>query len=352
LFDRSRAESISLPVRIALKSCKIYRPRSRCRGRITQSSRADASNEALMVDHVEKLSWDDLRIVKAIAEAGSLARTAVAMGANPSTIFRRLARVERLLGVKLFERRRDGYVTTAMGAELVGLAHRMETELASLTNRLAELEQDVSGELRITTSDSLAFHLVTPIVTDFLSVYQNVRIRMHVGNAAENLAKGEADVAIRATQKPPQNMVGRKVAVIAWAAYGRRADSINGAAAAGDSHVRWVSYSDELADLKAARFLRERVEARDICYRINSVQGVAAAIDAGLGLGYLPCMLGDRIPTLTRIEPIDATLSDELWLLTHPELKKSRTVQAFFDFFAAAIDSQRAFIAGLGSLQP
>jgi DNA-binding transcriptional LysR family regulator len=147
-------------------------------------------------------------------------------------------------------------------------------------------------------------------------------------------------------------MVGRKVAVIAWAAYGRTADSIDGAAAAGDSHVRrWVSYSDELADLKAARFLRESVAARDICYRINSVQGVAAAIDAGLGLGYLPCLLGDRIPTLTRIEPIDATLSDELWLLTHPELKKSRTVQAFFDFFAAAIDSQSAFIAGVGSLQ-
>lgn len=81
------------------------------------------------------------------------------------------------------------------------------------------------------------------------------------------------------------------------------------------------------------------------------MQGVAAAIDAGLGLGYLPCMLGDRIQTLTRIEPIDATLSDELWLLTHPELEKSRTVKAFFDFFAAAIESQRAFMAGVGGPQ-
>src|SRR5690606_16986230 len=122
-------------------------------------------------DDVRKLSWDDLRIVKAIGEAGSLARTAAAMGANPSTIFRRLARLEQLPGVKLFERRREGYVTTAMGAELVGLAHRMETELIAVTNRLAGLEQDVSGELRITTSDAFAFHLLTPIVTDFLSAY-------------------------------------------------------------------------------------------------------------------------------------------------------------------------------------
>lgn len=301
-----------------------------------------------MVDDVGKLSWDDLRIVKAIGEAGSLARTAVAMGANHSTIYRRLARVERLLGVKMFERRRDGYVTTTTGAELVALAHRMETELVSLTNRLAGLERDVSGELRITTSDSLAFHLVTPIVADFLSVYQDVTIQACVGNAAT----GEADVAIRATPKPPQNMVRRKVAAVAWAVYGRRADSIDGAAA-GDSHVRgWVSYSGELAHLKAAQFLHETVEAKDVRYRINSVQGVAAAIDAGLGLGYLPCLVGDRIPTLTRIEPIDATLSDELWLLTHPAPKTSRTVRAFVDFFAAAIDRQRAFIAGVDSLQP
>jgi DNA-binding transcriptional LysR family regulator len=306
-----------------------------------------------MVDDVRKLSWDDLRIVKAIAEAGTLARTAAAVGANPSTIFRRLARIERFLGVKLFERRRDGYVTTAMGAELIVLAQRMETELVSLTNRLAGLKQDVSGELRIATSDSLAFHLVTPIVTDFLSGYPDVRIQVCVGNAAGNLAKGEADVAIRATQKPPQNMVARKVAVMAWAAYGRRADSINDAAAAGDSHVRrWVSYSDELSELKAARLLRESVAARAICYRTNSVQGVAAAIEAGLGLGYLPCMLGDRIPTLTRIEPIDANLSDELWLLAHPKLEKSRTVRTFFDFFVAAMHSQRTLIAGLASLQP
>jgi len=305
-----------------------------------------------MVDDVRKLSWDDLRIVKAIAEARTLARTAVVMGADPSTIFRRLARVERLLGVKLFERRRDGYVTTAMGAELVGLAHRMETELVCVTNRLAGHEQHVSGELRIATSDALAFHLVTPIVADFLSVYPDVRVQVCVGNAAANLAKGEADVAIRATQKPPQNVAGRKAAVMAWAAYGRKADTIVSAAAAGDPRVRrWVSYSDELAELKAARYLRASVEARDICYRINSVQGVAAAIEAGLGLGYLPCMLGERIPTLTRIEPIDATLSEELWLLTHPELKQSRTVRTFFDFFAAAIDSQREFVAGAGSLQ-
>lgn len=302
-----------------------------------------------MVDDVTELSWDDLRIVKAIGETGTLARTATTIRADPSTVFRRLRRVERLLGVKLFERRRDGYVTTAMGADLVALAYRMEADLIAFTHRLAGLRQDVGGELRITTSDSLAFQLVTPIVADFLAVYPNVTIRVCVSNAAQKLAKGEADIEVRATQKPSGNVIGRKVAAIAWAAYGRRAQAIDGAAAQDDTDVRrWVSYSDELADLKAARLLGESEEARGIRFRINSVQGVAAAIEAGLGLGYLPCMLGDLIPALTRIRPIDATLSDHLWLLTHPELKKSRKVLAFFDFFVKAIDGQRALLAGAG----
>lgn len=295
----------------------------------------------------KKLSWDDLRIVKAIGEAGTLARAGTAMGANASTIFRRLAQVERLVGVSLFERRRDGYVATAMGAEVIALAQRMETEIVGLTNRLSGFKQDVSGELRITASDSLAFQLVTPVVGEFLTVYPNVRFHMCIGNTAANLARGESDVAIRATQKPPESMVGRKVAVIAWAAYGRRSEFVNRSTAAGElPDGRWVSYSDELAELKAARFLSARVDAKHICYRANSVQAVAAAIDAGLGMGYLPCMLGDLTPSLMRIEPIDASLASELWVLTHPELRRSRRVRVFFDFFAAAIDRQRAFIEG------
>ncbi|HEY0686542.1 MAG TPA: LysR family transcriptional regulator [Steroidobacter sp.] len=305
-----------------------------------------------MADLAKKLSWDDLRIVKAIGEAGTLARAAAAMGANPSTVFRRLAQVEQLLGLRLFERRRDGYGATAIGAEVIALAQRMETDIVGLTNRISGLKQDVSGELRITASDSLAFHLVTPIVGEFLSVYPNVRFHMCIGNTAANLARGETDVAIRATQKPPENMVGRKVAVIAWAAYGRRIEFVNRSGAVGElKDRRWVSYSDELADLKAARFLSARVEASHISYRANSVQGVAAAIGAGLGIGYLPCMLGDLIPSLMRIEPIDASLADELWLLTHPELKRSRRVRVFIDFFAAAVDRQRAFIAGIGDIE-
>lgn len=306
-----------------------------------------------MADRIKKLSWDDLRIVKAIADSGTLARAAAAIGANPSTVSRRLAHVEKLLGLSLFARGRDGYVATAMGAEVVALAQRMETEIAGLANRISGLREDLSGELRITASDSLAFHLVTPVVGEFLSVHPSVRFQMCIGNTAANLAKGDIDIAIRATREPPQNMVGRKVAVIAWAAYGRRTEFVNRPAEGGVLHDRrWVSYSKELADLKAARFLHARVDASHISYRANSVQGVAAAIEAGLGMGYLPCMLGDLIPSLMRIEPVDATLADELWLLTHPELKRSRRVRLFLDFFAAAMARQRAFIAGIGDLKP
>src|SRR5689334_13041196 len=98
-----------------------------------------------MPELTRKRSWYDLPIVKAIGETGSLARAAAAIGANHSSVLRRLTQIEQLLNHRLFERRRDGYVATPVGAAVVALAQRMETEIVGLTNRLSGLAQDVSG---------------------------------------------------------------------------------------------------------------------------------------------------------------------------------------------------------------
>lgn len=301
-------------------------------------------------DQLKKLSWDDFRIVKAIGETGALAPAAAQVGVNQSTVFRRLDQIERSLGTALFERRRSGYAATPAGAEAIALAQRLEFDIVAVTNRLSGLNQEPAGDLRVTTSDTLACHLLTPILAGFKAVYPAVRIEVAVGNGPLNLARGEADVAVRATDDPPENLVGRKVARIAWAAYGRRVDHADGIPAPENLHDRpWVSYSDELSSLKAVRFVDAHVPPRNVCYRINSVSGLAAAVSAGLGAGYLPCMLGDATPALTRIGPADPDLSDALWLLTHPDLRKTGRVHAFLDHCAAAIGRQRAFIEGRGA---
>jgi DNA-binding transcriptional LysR family regulator len=78
----------------------------------------------------------------------------------------------------------------------------------------------------------------------------------------------------------------------------------------------------------------------------------AAAIASGLGVGYLPCMLGDRDPNLVRVGGIEPALDDELWLLTHPDIRKSDRIRAFMRHCIEALARDRGLIEGLCPRRP
>lgn len=297
---------------------------------------------------ITKLSWDDLRIIRAVGKNGALAQAAEMLGVSSSTIGRRLSRVEDNLGVTLFDRRRTGYVLTAQGEELMALAERVELDVISVARRVSGHVHGEVGDLRITTSDSILLYFLTPIIASFKAKNPAIRVDVTVGNSSLNLARGESDVAVRVTDSPPENLFGRKVATIAWAPYVGLPQAVSpwpGTDALYDR--QWVSYSGKLSGLKAFKFIQERVHHDNIVYQTDSVAGAAAAVAAGLGVGYLPCMLGDLSPDLLRIGAIEPELNDELWLLTHPDIRKSGRIYAFMKHCIAATNKHRDLIEGL-----
>ena len=299
------------------------------------------------------LSWDDLRVVAAVAEAGSLPAAASRLGLDHSTVFRRLGRIEAALGLVLFERRREGYAATPAGEEVVALARRLDEDVTAVTRRLAGRAPTPSGEVRVTTADSLLVHLMTPLFARFRAQCPEVRLDVVVANQSLNLSKRDADVAIRAGDDPPPTLVGRRVARIAWALYGRR-DATGGAApadtsdsdAAMDAARPWVALGDDLSTMKVARFPAETEPPRRIVYRTNSVLALAEAVEAGIGIGHLPCFVGDVRPDLVRLAAPEPRFSADLWLLTHPDLRKAARVRALLDFLAEEIARHRPLIEG------
>jgi DNA-binding transcriptional LysR family regulator len=300
---------------------------------------------------LQHLAWDDFRLVKTIAETHGLAGAAERLGVNHSTVFRRLGHLEESLGVKLFERHRTGYALTAAGEEMTALAERMEEDVATFARKLAGQVVSPAGELRITTNDTLLVHLLTPVFARFTSACPDVRLDVVLTNQALNLSKRDADVAIRATDNPPETLVGRRVATIGWALYGRAEDFPQPGVVdlVGLYDRTWVALGDNLAGLKAARFVRDRVPAERIVYKVNTVLGLTEAVESGIGIGPLPCFIADARPALVRLTPPNPDFSAGLWLLTHPDLRQSARVRAFMDFVAGEITRRRRVIEGLAT---
>jgi len=168
-----------------------------------------------------------------------------------------------------------------------------------------------------------------------------------VSNQHLNLSKRDADVALRATDRPPDALIGRRIAGIAWAVYGpagHPAESFDPAVDA--RRFNWIGPGDGLAGLKPARWLRDHVGEARIVYKVNTIFGLAQAVAAGIGLTLLPCFIGDATPGLRRLAPPDPGLEAGLWHLTHPDLRRVARIRAFLDFAADWLASRRALIEG------
>lgn len=278
------------------------------------------------------MEWDDLRYVLAVGRHGTLSAAARHLGVNHSTVFRRIGLIEERLGARLFERHRDGYTPTPAGEEAVALAERLEDQVDGLERRLAGRDTRPSGTVRVTTTDTLLAKALAPLLAAFRPAYPDIEIELVVENRFLSLSRRDADVAIRPTTAPPETLIGRRVCAIATAIYGS-ANYLADAPPSGDlaAHA-WIAPDDSLAHLASARWLRRTLPGVHPVLRANTLLGMLAAAEAGLGLAALPCFLGDATAELRRVRPPLDELVSGLWLLTHRDLRRVARVRAFMDF--------------------
>lgn len=295
----------------------------------------------------DSFTWDDLRLVFAIAEARGLGPAAARLGVNGSTAFRRLGALETRLGQKLFERHRSGYVPTAAGADMAGLARRMDEEVAGLSRRLAGTAPAPSGEIRLTTNDALLADLVGPLLVRFRQAHPAITLDILLSNEALNLSRRDADVAIRATDRPPDALVGRRIGSIGWALYGARAAGWTGETKDADiAGAEWVGLGGSLGGRNVSRLAHAYTDDPRIVCTVDSVHSMIGLVEAGIGIGALPCFSADRRPGLVRLAPPPRDLATSLWILTHPDLRAAPRIRALLDFLGAAVAAHRADIAG------
>jgi len=297
------------------------------------------------------LDWDDLRYVLAVASAGSLAGAARTLGVNHTTVLRRVGAFEERLGLRLFERLPTGYVPTAGGEELIAAAGQIDETVTTLERKLAGKDLRLSGVVRVTTTDTLMSSVLPEILAEFHETHPGIQVEVGVSNRMFNLSKRDADVAIRPAADPPETLIGRRVAKIAFAVYGSPHYLVKHKAKDLSQH-RWVAPDDSLADTATARWMRSKLQDCEVSLRADSLLALRQAAEAGLGLAALPCYLADGTPGLICVRRPIPELETALWILTHEDLRNTARVRAFTEFAAGAFARRRRLLEGDAARKP
>ncbi|MES1952492.1 LysR family regulatory protein [Salinisphaera sp. S4-8] len=279
----------------------------------------------------EDIAWDDLRLVLAIERAGTLAGAARTLGLHHATVYRRLIACERALGTRLFERDRGRHVPTAAGAEWVAVADDMDGAVVDVARRMAGRDFQAAGTVRLTTTDTLLHGLVSPVLAAFRQRFPAIRLDVRLSNAPLDLARRDADLAIRAGDAPPDPLIAQRLGEIAIARYR--------CAQHRPPPNAWVGLSEAVSFAALHRWMAAHVDEDDIALQVDSMLAIQRAAADGLGDALLPCYLADTDTQLLRVGTPIPELATPAWLLVHPDMRRTARVRALRDALIDAFAS-------------
>jgi DNA-binding transcriptional LysR family regulator len=300
-------------------------------------------------------NWDDLRAFIAVADETSFALAAKRLGVNKSTVSRRMSALEEALGVRLLDIHGRGHVLTADGQRLLEHARSIATQIEALERDLVGRDAQLSGAVTLATTEALAREVLPPHLKTFRDAFPEVSVAVLTGNEVVRLGEGRAAVALRHGEKPSEgDVVVRALCGVAGALYASREYiEREGRPSRVDlSSHKFVGVHENLAHLPAARFLEELVPSSCIAIRCTDLGSQVAAVEVGLGIAVLPCFAGDARPSLVRLFEPEASLSSELWLVWHGELRRTGRVRALVEHLATALAAERARFEGENAMPP
>ncbi|HVL76880.1 MAG TPA: LysR family transcriptional regulator [Noviherbaspirillum sp.] len=283
-----------------------------------------------------RLSSADLELLLALVRGGTLAAAGSRLGVDGSTVFRGLQRIERGLGKALFERTRSGYHAGELALELAQHAERLEAELEAARSRFQTTPEQVAGQVRITTTDTILHGLVAPALGSLRERHPLLEFELETSNELANLSRRDADIAVRAAHNPPEHLVGRSLGPIRVALFAPRKSRIRSLDEAVSS-AAWIAPDDALPDHPSVRWRRRHFPKITPVYRVSSILSAMECVELGLGVAVLPLFLAGPRRGVRQISDEIEESTTQLWLLSHPEGRYLRRVSTALEHLAGRI---------------
>ena len=276
--------------------------------------------------------WDEVRTAYQVARLGTVSGAAQVLGVHHATVIRHIDSLESKLGAKLFQRHARGYTPTEAGQDLLLVAQSTDDQLNQLASRIKGRGDQVTGELNVTSLAILA-PLISPALAAFQDDHPDLTINFLTDERLFRLEYGEVHVAIRAGNPPeqPDNVVQKfyrqKFGLYASEEYIARHGLPESLEDVGNH--RFVGSADEVIRAPFFKWMHDNIPAKNICYRVNQITAMRAAIEAGIGIGFSTSWAKNERDGLRMVFPPRPEWDSPLWLVTHVDLHRTTKVQTF-----------------------
>ncbi|MGY6695630.1 MAG: LysR family transcriptional regulator [Roseinatronobacter sp.] len=292
------------------------------------------------------MDWDKLRIFHAVADAGSLTHAGDVLQLSQSAVSRQIRALEEALDSVLFHRHARGLILTEQGELLFEATKSMSRTLETTAARIRDTEDEVFGELRVTTTTGFGTLFLAPRLPALYAQYPDLRIDLMLEERVLDLPMREADVAIRMKEPSQADLIRKRLMTVnmrlfATAEYLRA----NGTPLTLEdlADFRLVSQSVTSAQVNVGTQLIRELTARPLrsSFTVNNYFGVLQAVLNHLGVGVLPDYVSEDFPELIHILPDVASGDIPVYLAYPEELRHSRRIAAFRDFVVEEIVAYR-----------
>ncbi|MEM1272845.1 MAG: LysR family transcriptional regulator [Pseudomonadota bacterium] len=285
--------------------------------------------------------WDEIRTAFQVARLGTVSGAADVLGVHHATVIRHIDALEKRLGAKLFQRHARGYTATEAGQDLLSVASSADDQFTQLAGRIKGRGDEVTGELIVTSIESLS-PLLVPAISRFQARHREVQVRFLTGARLLRLEYGEAHVAIRAGKLPdqPDNVVQpfftQRLSLVAHQSYIEEFGPFT--AETVDQH-RYIGGAAENPIAPFLRWLSETVPPETIVFRTSEMREVKDAVLSGIGIGFVASWDMTDGDGLVEVMPSLEEWNARFWLVTHMDLHRTAKVQTFLRFLKDEVKS-------------
>jgi DNA-binding transcriptional LysR family regulator len=276
--------------------------------------------------------WQDLQYFLVLARCGSLSAAALELHVEHATVGRRLASLERALGLKLVHKLPRGAALTEDGETVLALAASMRDAAEHIEAHAQRSAATRAGTVRMSVPPVLGHSVIAPQLGAFRTAHPHMRIVLAATPEMAALDRGVTDVAVRMVRPTQGGLVAQRVGTLRFALY-----ASHDYAARRPASWEFLAYDASLDHVRHQKWLRGMLAGRPIVFEASDTQSLQMAARSGAGVAVLPTNVGERDPALTRLPDPDAPPDTDLWLVTWPDLRRNPTVLTVMTFLASCI---------------